>query len=115
MWKRKHARSLEWACAAARLEGKRGAACNDYADDDDDDDSDDVTDDEDFHEAITPMGSLMGDASGDVFLDRRSIKGKRPTNGAKPKGPEEELMGAAILLCGLGRRVSRIGDVYDCV
>ena len=104
MRKRKHARSLEWACAAARLEGKRAAARNDYADDDDDDD--DETDEEEFHEAITPMGSLMGDVNGDVFLDRRSIDAKNPTNEEKPNGPEEELMGAALLLCGLGRKIS---------
>lgn len=104
MRKRKHARSLEWACAAARLEGKRVAARNDYADDETDED-------EEFHEAITPMGSLIGD----VFLDRRSFDAKNPTNEGKREGPEEELMGAALLLCGLGRKVSRTGDVYNCV
>ena len=109
MQKHKHARSLEWACAAARLEGKRAAARNDYADDDDDE-----TDEEELHEAITPMGSLIGDVDGDVFLDRRSIVAKNPTNEEKPRGPEEELMGAAMLLCGLGRKISRT-DVYNCV
>ena len=98
MQKRKHARSLEWACAAARLEGKRAAARNEYEDDDDDE-----TDDDEFHEALTPMGSLIGDVNGDVFLDRRSIDA---TNEKKPKGPEEDLMGAALLLCGLGRKIS---------
>ena len=101
MQKRKHARSLEWACAAARLEGKRAAARNDDADDDDDE-----TDEEEFHEAITPMGSLIADVNGDVFLDRRSINGKFPTNEEKSRCPEEELMGAALLLCGLGRKLS---------
>ncbi|KAH9044749.1 homeobox-domain-containing protein [Lactarius pseudohatsudake] len=94
MRKRNHVQSLEWACAAARLEGKRTATRNDYAD------SDDETDEEESHEAITPMGSLMGDVNGDVFLDRRSIQEKMP------KAPEEELMGAALLLCGLGRKIS---------
>ncbi|KAH9175515.1 homeodomain transcription factor [Lactarius sanguifluus] len=94
MRKRNHVRSLEWACAAARLEGKRTVTRNDYVD------SDDETDEEESHEAITPMGSLMGDVNGDVFLDRRSIEEKMP------KAPEEELMGAALLLCGLGRKVS---------
>lgn len=94
MRKRNHVRSLEWACAAARLEGKRTATRNDYVD------SDDETDEEESHEAITPMGSLMEDVNGDVFLDRRSIEEKTL------KAPEEELMGAALLLCGLGRKVS---------
>ena len=97
MQKRKHARSLEWACAAARLEGKRVAARND---------DDDETDEEEFHEAITPMGSLIADVNGDVFLDRRNIHAKFPTNEEKPRCPEEELMGAALLLCGLGRKLS---------
>ena len=97
MEKRKHKRSLEWACAAARLEGKRAAARNDHADDDNDE-----TDEEEFHEAITPMGSLIGD----VFLDRRSIDVKNPADEEKPRGSEEELMGAALLLCGLGRKIS---------
>jgi len=82
--------------------GKRSAARNDYADDDDEE-----TDEEEFHEAITPMGSLIGDVNGDAFLDRRSIGAKKPTDEETPTGPEEELMGAALLLCGLGRKVSR--------
>jgi hypothetical protein len=98
----KHARSLEWACAAARLVGKRAGA---RGGDTNYDDNDDETDEEDPHEAITPMGSLLGDAANDVFWDARSVA-KRATNMEKPKDPETELMDAALLLCGLGRKVA---------
>jgi hypothetical protein len=100
MQRHKHARSLEWACAAARLVGKRGGDAND--------DDDDETDEEDPHEAITPMGSLIGDTGNDVFWDARSVAAKRAID-AKPKDPESELMDAALLLCGLGRKV------HDCI
>ena len=92
MGRRGHKRSLEWACAAARL-GKRDEA------------DDDETDEEEPHEAITPMGSLIGDTSGDVFWGARSITGKTATN-RKPKDPENELMDAALLLCGLGQKLA---------
>ena len=97
MGRREHARSLEWACAAARLVGKRAATVSHREDDDDDE-----TDEEEPHEAITPMGSLIGDAS----WGTRSVTVKRATNREKPKDAESELMDAALLLCGLGRNVA---------
>ncbi|KAI0257395.1 hypothetical protein BJV78DRAFT_1292652 [Lactifluus subvellereus] len=100
MGRRKHTRSLEWACAAARLVEKRAAATHH------DDDDDDETDEEEPHEAITPMGSLIGDGGGDVFWDGRSGAAKMTTSKEKLKEPENELMGAALLLCGLGRKVA---------
>jgi len=106
MGRRKHARSLEWACAAARL-GKRAATVSRGNDDDDDDnDDDDETDEEEPHEAITPMGSLIGDA--DWGASARSVAAKRAANREKPKAkdPESELMDAALLLCGLGRNIA---------
>ena len=102
MRKHKHARSLEWACAAARLVGKRTGAHGGDAKDNDDDE----TDEEDPHEAITPMGSLIGDGGSDVFWDVRRIVAERTTNTGKPKDSESELMDAALLLCGLGRKVA---------
>jgi len=93
MGRREHARSLEWACAAARLVGKRAATVSHREDDDDDE-----ADEEEPHEAITPMGSLIGDA--------RSVTVKRATNREKPKDAEGELMEAALLLCALGRNVA---------
>ncbi|KAI0004175.1 hypothetical protein BJV74DRAFT_793199 [Russula compacta] len=100
MGRRSHKRSLEWACAAARL-GKHAARRQDEAGDDDEDE----TDEEEPHEAITPMGSLIGDTSGDVFWGARSITGRTATN-RKPKDPENELMDAALLLCGLGQKLA---------
>ena len=100
----KHSRSLEWACAAARLVGKRAGGAR--GGDTNDDDNDDETDEEDPHEAITPMGSLLGDAGSDVFWDATSVSAKRASNMEKPKDSESELMDAALLLCGLGRKVA---------
>ncbi|KAI9512898.1 homeobox-domain-containing protein [Russula earlei] len=97
MGRRRHARSLEWACAAARLVGKRAAVSRH-------DDADDDETDED--ETITPMGSLIGDAASDVLWEARSVAAKRVANREKPKDLESELMDAALLLCGLGRKVA---------
>jgi hypothetical protein len=98
-------RSLEWACAAARLVGKRsGSAAPQRRDNDGGDD--DETDEEEIHEAVTPKASMIrdGDIGSDVFWDARSIAAKTVANKGKPNDPENELMDAALLLCGLGRK-----------
>ena len=97
MGMRKHTRSLEWACAAARLVEKRSAPRRDGADEDDDET------DEEVHEALTPMASLIADPGCDVFWNAAA---KTIINNEKPKDPENELMDAALLLCGLGRKVA---------
>ena len=105
MGMRNHTRSLEWACAAARLVGKSsGSAASRRANADDDDE----TDEEEVHEAVTPKASLIrdGDTSSDVFWDATSIPAKTAGDKEKPKDPENELMDAALLLCGLGRKVA---------
>jgi len=104
---RNHTRSLEWACAAARLVGKSSGSAAPHRDDRDDDD-DDETDEEEVHEAVTPNASLIqdGDTGSDVFWDARSVPAKTVTNKEKSKDPENELMDAALLLCGLGRNVA---------
>jgi hypothetical protein len=103
---RNHTRSLEWACAAARLVGKRPGSAAPRRDDPEDDD--DETDEEDVHEAVTPKASLIrdGDTSSDVFWDTRGVPEKTVANNVKPKDPENELLDAALLLCGLGRKVT---------
>jgi hypothetical protein len=102
-----HTRSLEWACAAARLVGKRSGGSTSPRRDNADDD-DDETDEEEVHEAITPKASLIrdGDTGSGVFWDARSVPVKTVANNDKPKDPENELMDAALLLCGLGRKVA---------
>ncbi|KAI0304726.1 hypothetical protein BC826DRAFT_1100523 [Russula brevipes] len=92
----RHARSLEWACAAARLARRHGDA---------DDDDDETDEEEEPHEAITPMGSLIEDGGSDGFWGARNATARRPTN-KNPKDPESELMDAALLLCGLGRKLA---------
>ena len=106
MGRRQNARSLEWACAAARLVGKHrgpGDANDDYNDNDDDETDEE---EEDLHEAITPMGSLTGDGRRDGFRDARRTAAKVTTNTENTKDLESELMDAALLLCGLGRKVA---------
>jgi hypothetical protein len=100
MGMRKHTRSLEWACAAARLVGKHSTPHREDADDDNDE-----TDEEEVHEALTPTASLIGDTGGSVFWGAKSITARTVIN-EKPKDPENELMDAALLLCGLGRKVA---------
>lgn len=102
---RNHTRSLEWACAAARLVGKSSGSAAPRRDDAEDDDE---TDEEEVHEALTPKASLIrdGGTGSDVFWDATSVPAKTAGNKEKPKGPENELMDAALLLCGLGRKVA---------
>ena len=105
---RDHTRSLEWACAAARLAGKRSGFAAPPRRDDADDDDDDETDEEEVHEAVTPKASLIrdGDTGSDIFWGARSVPAETVANKEKPKDPENELMDAALLLCGLGRKVA---------
>lgn len=89
--KAKERRSLEWACAAARVE-------QDVRRDDDMDLDDllegDETEEEDVHEAVTPNSSF-GHGVGDVPNKLLSLKSATLE--------DEDLM-AAYVLCGLGRR-----------
>ncbi|KAI0066559.1 homeobox-domain-containing protein [Artomyces pyxidatus] len=93
-------RTLEWACAAARLSGRSGDETEDE-------------DEEEPHEAITPMGSL----SGGVFWEKTKSGGAMPVQGKSQRGEkriekgkerervtDDEVMTAALVLCGLGRR-----------
>jgi hypothetical protein len=105
MGRRRQARSLEWACAAARLVGKGKHRGPGDANDNYNDNDDDETDEEDLHEAITPIGSLTGDGGRDVFWDARRTAVKAHTHTENTKDPESDLMDAALLLCGLGRKV----------
>ncbi|KIJ66557.1 hypothetical protein HYDPIDRAFT_26894 [Hydnomerulius pinastri MD-312] len=104
-------RTLEWACAAARLAGKEGrAATAPKRSKDGDGDAGDETEEDDI-EAVTPDGSL---GSGDVAWRReKGLPG--PSQNRKPDAPlgsgngkgapqDDDMMRAALALCGLGRR-----------
>ncbi|KAG2141041.1 homeobox-domain-containing protein [Suillus clintonianus] len=96
-------RTLEWACAAARLSEKRKV------------DEKDVETEEEEMEAITPEGSL---GAGDDAWNRRTAfpVQKRghvarnlkfapmAVNGRKGAIQDDDMMRAALVLCGLGKR-----------
>ncbi|KIK97698.1 hypothetical protein PAXRUDRAFT_824657 [Paxillus rubicundulus Ve08.2h10] len=106
-------RTLEWACAAARLagkEGRGGTAPGRLRDGDAGGDAGDETEEEDT-EAVTPDGSL---GSSDIAwragtrLSTPSHKGKLDppcwSEGAKNVPQDDDMMRAALALCGLGQR-----------
>lgn len=96
-------RTLEWACAAARLSGRRK-----------EDEAGAETEEEEM-EAITPEGSL---GAGDDAWNRRTAfpvqkRGQlarnlkfAPVVANGKKGPiqDDDMMRAALVLCGLGKR-----------
>jgi hypothetical protein len=96
-------RTLEWACAAARLSGRRQEA-----------EAGAETEEEEM-EAITPEGSLG--AGDDVWNKRtaspvqkrahvvRNLKfAPMVVNGKKSAIQDDDMMRAALVLCGLGKR-----------
>ncbi|KAA1467889.1 hypothetical protein DENSPDRAFT_869356 [Dentipellis sp. KUC8613] len=99
--KNKHTRTLEWACAAARLAGKEGGGARTRGNEDDLPDADEETDEEP-QEAITPMGSLGG---GDPFWVGGSEGQTDVKESEGGKVADDEVMTAALVLCGLGRGV----------
>ena len=110
-----HGRTLEWACAAARLaekEGRTKISSNKHGAEHGD--AGDETEEEDV-EAITPEGSL---GSGDILsrslkhADKLSLRKPglprelRVSEGErKDAGQDDDMMRAALALCGLGRKL----------
>ena len=92
-------RTLEWACAAARLADKQGAGVSGRPHGNERGDSD-STDDE-APEAITPP-STWGSGDTRWTMDQDTYK----TTFHKVV-QDEEMMKAALALCGLGRRTSQ--------
>ncbi|KDQ31497.1 hypothetical protein PLEOSDRAFT_1075550 [Pleurotus ostreatus PC15] len=93
-------RTLEWACAAARLAEKDGVKL--HAGDADD------TDDE-LHEAVTPPSTL---GAGDLRWNIETGKSLKPMKlhgvqireaGKEEPAQDDDMMRAALALCGLGR------------
>ncbi|KAF9225208.1 homeobox-domain-containing protein [Gyrodon lividus] len=106
-------RTLEWACAAARLAGKEGrgrTASGRSPDGDAGGDAGDETEEEDI-EAVTPDGSL---GSGNVawragkrlpaLPQKRKLDVPVGSDSAKDVPQDDDMMRAALALCGLGRR-----------
>ena len=86
-------RTLEWACAAARVAGSEVA--DDGMDLDLDDLKEDQTDEEEeVHEAVTPNGSFGHGVGGAGIV--QNLKATMTLE-------DEDIM-AAYVLCGLGRR-----------
>lgn len=91
--KAKERRSLEWACAAARVE-KGGREDDGMEVDLDDLLEGEETEEEDVHEAVTPNSSFAH-GMGDIPSKLLSLKSTTLA--------DEDIM-AAYVLCGLGRR-----------
>lgn len=96
-------RTLEWACAAARLTGKGRRRPREHEDrEGDETEEDDV-------EAVTPEGSL-GPLNASMTRTRPRLPPPAfmpvvvPEGGAKDVPQDDDMMRAALALCGLGRR-----------
>ena len=131
-------RTLEWACAAARLAGKEGRRRPRASERDQDGEGDhdgdghgDETEEDDV-EAVTPEGSLGASdaarwhgapatrmrprlpppvfAPNSFSISGSALRGEWPAymdapgSGAKDAPQDEDMMRAALALCGLGRR-----------
>ncbi|THH13501.1 hypothetical protein EW146_g6724 [Bondarzewia mesenterica] len=96
--KNKRTRTLEWACAAARLAGKEKGSSLMLKETDGEE-----TEEEDPQEAITPMGSLAGP---DLLWRKKDEKRSLAGGGGEGEVEDDEVMTAALVLCGLGRRTA---------
>jgi hypothetical protein len=113
--KLKRTKTLEWACAAARLSDRKGHHGHHKREEQERDDLDhfnlglvnddggDTEPDED-HEAITPFHSFrrerVNSTPSDMSEDRQETP--RKGSGEESKGNhDEETMNAALVLCGL--------------
>ena len=115
-----HGRTLEWACEAARLAEKghtrisssksayHGTGCSDAGDE---------TEEENV-EAITPEGSFgsdhimsrprkLADTHSQTSLRKPGLSRELQTSESERKdvGRDDDMMRAALVLCGLGRKL----------
>lgn len=96
-------RSLEWACAAARLAGKQGRLGVSKRALGGDGDAGDETEDEEF-EAITPQGSFDVACGKVGSLHEPRVPQGSVVGEGKAEAQDDDTMRAALALCGLGRR-----------
>lgn len=106
-------RTLEWACAAARpgdrevenegewSRGEVDAPLEELVLDVGGDTEDEA--EGDAHEALTPQGSFSG-TQGWAPVSRRMKNNSRDGNVRVRAGHDEDMIDAALVLCGLGRR-----------
>jgi len=100
-------KTLEWACAAARLADREGRRiAEEHVDEEKNigmvmDDEGDTEEDE-AHEAVTPYSSFVREAP---VWDRTSggnnEGGRTPERKTSKQNHDEETMNAAMVLCGL--------------
>jgi hypothetical protein len=98
-------RTLEWACAAARLADRQGKRIEEEDDNNMGmvvDDGDD-TDVDEAHEAVTPYNSFREDEPMVGVSSGKKAKVSRSKGKAREQQPghDEETMNAALVLCGL--------------
>lgn len=107
--------TLEWACAAARMSGKRSLEDNDI-EEMVLDACGDTEDESDVHEAVTPSSSAGGEA--EIWYKQHTATESSADQLATPKAKphsrlkeqvearvtvaDEDVMDAALALCGLG-------------
>lgn len=111
--KLKRTRTLEWACAAARLSDRKSHHGHHKREERDDldqsnlglvyDDGGDTEPDED-HEAVTPFHSFRRDgvnSTPSVMSEDRQETPRKDSGEKSKAGHDEETMNAALVLCGL--------------
>jgi len=110
--KLRRTKTLEWACAAARLSDRKTHHGHHKRERDDldhlnlglvDDDGGDTEPDED-HEAITPFHSFRRervDSTPSVVSEDREETPRKDSGGNSKANHDEETMNAALVLCGL--------------
>ncbi|KAF9650469.1 homeobox-domain-containing protein [Thelephora ganbajun] len=108
--KLRRTKTLEWACAAARLSDRKSHHRKEERDDLDhlnlglvDDDGGDTEPDED-HEAVTPFHSFRRErvnSTPSVMSEDRQETPRKDSAGKSKANHDEETMNAALVLCGL--------------
>lgn len=108
----KRTKTLEWACAAARLSDRKSHHKREERERDDpdhfnlglvDDDGGDTEPDED-HEAVTPFHSFRregDDSTPSVMLEDTQETPRKDSAGKRKGNHDEETMNAALVLCCL--------------
>jgi hypothetical protein len=106
--KLRRTRTLEWACAAARLADKEGKRKDEESLDEEKNigmvvDEGDDTEEDEAHEAVTPFNSFIRETpmrSGGSEK-KEEVVGRTPMTKDSRESHDEETINAAMVLCGL--------------